>query len=182
MGPRRAVLCRELTKVNEEIVRGDLKKLVAWADGADRIRGEITLVLAGAPAQAPLQDRETVLRAWQEIRSRGISPSQAAKEVAARAGMSRSEVYTLGLDHEQPSSSRETGAWAEKTEQEPGPERRGMQESPAIQISRKFTVTNTRGLHARSATRIIQLLQQFECKAWFVKNARPWKGIPSSPC
>jgi 16S rRNA (cytidine1402-2'-O)-methyltransferase len=50
-GPgRAAVLCRELTKTWEEIVRGDLGALVAWAADGREIRGEITLVVAGLPA------------------------------------------------------------------------------------------------------------------------------------
>jgi 16S rRNA (cytidine1402-2'-O)-methyltransferase len=45
---RPAVVCRELTKTHEEIVRGTLGELAAWAaDRADRVRGEITLVVSG---------------------------------------------------------------------------------------------------------------------------------------
>jgi 16S rRNA (cytidine1402-2'-O)-methyltransferase len=42
---RRAVVCRELTKVHEEIRRGSLAELAQWAD--DKVLGEITVVLAG---------------------------------------------------------------------------------------------------------------------------------------
>ena len=41
------MVCRELTKTHEEVVRGTLAELVAWAQG--EVRGEVTLVLAGAP-------------------------------------------------------------------------------------------------------------------------------------
>ncbi|HEY6294462.1 MAG TPA: 16S rRNA (cytidine(1402)-2'-O)-methyltransferase, partial [Streptosporangiaceae bacterium] len=51
-GPdRRAVACRELTKTYEEIRRGTLADLAGWA--AAGVRGEITLVVAGAPAGTP---------------------------------------------------------------------------------------------------------------------------------
>jgi 16S rRNA (cytidine1402-2'-O)-methyltransferase len=43
---RQAVVCRELTKVHEEIVRGTLAELAGWA-GSGAVRGEITLVVAG---------------------------------------------------------------------------------------------------------------------------------------
>jgi 16S rRNA (cytidine1402-2'-O)-methyltransferase len=43
---RQAVVCRELTKTHEEIRRGTLAELAAWA-GSDAVRGEITLVVAG---------------------------------------------------------------------------------------------------------------------------------------
>jgi hypothetical protein len=49
-GERRAVVCRELTKTHEEVRRGSLADLAAWA--ADGVRGEVTVVLAGA-AEAP---------------------------------------------------------------------------------------------------------------------------------
>ncbi len=45
-GERRAAICRELTKVHEEVVRGTLDELAAWA--GDGVLGEITVVLAGA--------------------------------------------------------------------------------------------------------------------------------------
>ena len=48
----RAVVCRELTKVHEEVVRGSLDELAAWA--ADGVLGEITVVLAGAIPRADL--------------------------------------------------------------------------------------------------------------------------------
>jgi 16S rRNA (cytidine1402-2'-O)-methyltransferase len=55
-GDRQAVVCRELTKIHEEIVRGTLAELAAWAappaaglkdGGSGAVRGEITLVVAG---------------------------------------------------------------------------------------------------------------------------------------
>src|ERR1700678_3352367 len=49
-GDRAAVVCRELTKTHEEIVRGSLDELTAWAAGQEAsggVRGEITLVVAG---------------------------------------------------------------------------------------------------------------------------------------
>lgn len=53
LGPqRRAVVCRELTKTHEEIIRGSLAQLAEWAD--DGVLGEITVVLAGATPQADL--------------------------------------------------------------------------------------------------------------------------------
>jgi 16S rRNA (cytidine1402-2'-O)-methyltransferase len=49
-GGRAAVVCRELTKVHEEVLRGSLAELAAWA--ADGVLGEITVVLAGAVPKA----------------------------------------------------------------------------------------------------------------------------------
>ena len=52
---RRAVVCRELTKTHEEVVRGSLGELAEWA--ADGVLGEITVVLAGADADGPIWRR-----------------------------------------------------------------------------------------------------------------------------
>ena len=53
LGPERcAVVCRELTKTHEEVIRGTLAELAAWAD--DGVLGEITVVLAGATPRADL--------------------------------------------------------------------------------------------------------------------------------
>lgn len=49
---RRAVVCRELTKTHEEVIRGTLAELTEWA--GDGVLGEITVVLAGATPQADL--------------------------------------------------------------------------------------------------------------------------------
>jgi 16S rRNA (cytidine1402-2'-O)-methyltransferase len=51
-GGRRAAVCRELTKIHEEVVRGSLVELATWA--ADGVLGEITVVLAGATPRADL--------------------------------------------------------------------------------------------------------------------------------
>ena len=49
-GDRPAAVCRELTKTHEEVRRGPLADLVSWA--ADGVRGEVTIVVEGAPAAA----------------------------------------------------------------------------------------------------------------------------------
>ena len=69
-GPARsAAVCRELTKTFEEVVRGSLRDLAQWA--AQGVRGEVTVVVAGAPAAG----------------SGGpASPAQLANDVAVREG------------------------------------------------------------------------------------------------
>jgi 16S rRNA (cytidine1402-2'-O)-methyltransferase len=80
-GPeRRAVACRELTKTHEEIRRGTLGELAAWAAGEPL--GEVTLVVAGAPAVAhghPVQPGT-----WLGVAGGAVSAAQAAAEVSAR--------------------------------------------------------------------------------------------------
>lgn len=77
-GARRAVVCRELTKVHEEVVRGTLDELAAWAD--DGVLGEITVVLAGA---TPRADVESLVAEVETLVAAGVRVKDACSEVAA---------------------------------------------------------------------------------------------------
>jgi 16S rRNA (cytidine1402-2'-O)-methyltransferase len=91
-GTRRAVVCRELTKTHEEIRRGTLDELAAWATGA--VRGETTVVVAGAPARVagPADVDEAVTEVSRRVAG-GMSRRDAVAAVAAEAGLSRRLVY-----------------------------------------------------------------------------------------
>ncbi|MGY6658173.1 16S rRNA (cytidine(1402)-2'-O)-methyltransferase [Amycolatopsis sp. TRM77291] len=94
LGPeRRAAVCRELTKTYEEVKRGNLPELAAWA--ADGVKGEITVVLAGAPPRSV-----SVGDLVSEVASRvsaGERLKSAAAEVAEAAGVSKKELYDAVL-------------------------------------------------------------------------------------
>ena len=91
-GERQAVVARELTKMHEEFVRGSLHELVAWS--AAEPKGEIVLVLEGAPA-APEPDDETIVAALDLALARGSSSRDAAASVAADLGVSKRRAYDL---------------------------------------------------------------------------------------
>lgn len=93
-GPeRRAAVCRELTKLHEEVARGTLAELAEqFAEGA---RGEIALVVAGAPpASASLDDG--VARVLQLVAD-GVRLREASTEVAEVTGLGRRELYEAAL-------------------------------------------------------------------------------------
>jgi 16S rRNA (cytidine1402-2'-O)-methyltransferase len=93
-GPdRRAAVCRELTKMYEEVARGTLAELAArFADGA---RGEIVIVIEGAaPASA---DLPTATARVLELVAAGIRLKDAAAEVADATGLGRRELYEAAL-------------------------------------------------------------------------------------
>jgi 16S rRNA (cytidine1402-2'-O)-methyltransferase len=95
LGPaRRAVVCRELTKTHEEIVRGALAELADWA--VDGVLGEITVVLAGATPRADLPALVAEVRALVDD---GMRVKDAcAQVVAAHPGApSRRELYDAVL-------------------------------------------------------------------------------------
>jgi len=96
-GPRTAVLGRELTKINEEVRLADLAGLAAWAKGS-QVKGEVTLVVAGAEGETGRASVEEVREALAVHRAAGLSASEAAREVARELGLARGEVYRLGLD------------------------------------------------------------------------------------
>lgn len=98
LGERRLAVARELTKIHEEIWRGDLSAAIAYFE-ARAPRGEFTLVVAGAPAEMPARwDEEEVRQALAELRAAGSTRRAAAAHVAARSGWTTREVYRLGLD------------------------------------------------------------------------------------
>ena len=91
---RAAAVCRELTKTHEEVRRGPLAELVAWA--ADGVRGEVTIVVAGAEPYAEVgSDPASLLAAVAELESEGERRKDAIVEVARRAGVPKREVYNL---------------------------------------------------------------------------------------
>jgi len=90
---RAAVVCRELTKPYEEVVRGTLATLREWA--ADGVRGEVTLVLGGAEEQVIGVDDALELVAARI--ADGEKLSTAVRSVADVTGANRKELYEAAL-------------------------------------------------------------------------------------
>jgi len=92
LGPeRRAVACRELTKTHEEIVRGGLAELQAWA--AAGVRGELTLVVAGWQPQRPTGGARDFVAEVLARESAGTARKEAIAESAKHFGVPKREVY-----------------------------------------------------------------------------------------
>ncbi|RAG81566.1 16S rRNA (cytidine(1402)-2'-O)-methyltransferase [Streptacidiphilus pinicola] len=89
---RAAAVCRELTKTYEEVKRGALGDLAAWA--ADGVRGEITVVVEGAPAAAPAAVDAAELARRVALRvDAGEHRKEAIAAVAVEAGLPKREVF-----------------------------------------------------------------------------------------
>ncbi|MBO0827406.1 MAG: 16S rRNA (cytidine(1402)-2'-O)-methyltransferase [Streptosporangiales bacterium] len=88
---RRAVVCRELTKTYEEVERGALADLVAWA--GDGVRGEVTLVVAGAPPASASIDPVDLAAAVADRERAGEPRKEAIAAVAKDAGIPKRVVY-----------------------------------------------------------------------------------------
>jgi len=99
-GPeRRGAVCRELTKTYEEIRRGPLVELVAWAQ--HEVRGEVTLVIAGAVR--PEVDLAEAVGQVQERTAAGMKLKPAVTEVAAEHGIAKNLLYESVLVLTRPS-------------------------------------------------------------------------------
>lgn len=91
-GDRTAAVCRELTKTHEEVRRGRLADLVTWAQPG--VRGEVTLVVAGAePGSGTDTDPASLRAAVAELEEAGRTRKEAIVETARRAGLPKRVVY-----------------------------------------------------------------------------------------
>ena len=104
--PQRTVaVCRELTKLHEEVARGSAAQLAkvfaARADEPGGIRGEIALVIDGpnaAEEAAQSQDaRAAAAERAQELAAQGMRTKDAAKALAAEFGIPRNDAYELAM-------------------------------------------------------------------------------------
>ena len=92
---RPAAVCRELTKTYEEVRRGPLAELAGWAAG--EVRGEITLVVAGAPPVAAEADPAALAAAVAAREDAGEQRKEAIGAVARQAGVPKRAVYEAVL-------------------------------------------------------------------------------------
>ena len=91
---RPAAVCRELSKPHEQVRRGTLAELSEWA--SEGVRGEVTVVIAGADASIP--DADDALALVHARVETGMKLSQAVAEVAADTGTNRKQLYQAALD------------------------------------------------------------------------------------
>jgi 16S rRNA (cytidine1402-2'-O)-methyltransferase len=94
LGDRPAAVARELTKRFEEVRRGDLAQL-ARHYAASPARGEVTVLVAGAPPEAP--DEAATDAALRAALAEGRSLKEAVADVTARTGQKRRDVYARAL-------------------------------------------------------------------------------------
>jgi 16S rRNA (cytidine1402-2'-O)-methyltransferase len=103
LGDRRIAVCRELTKLHEEVFRGTISQAI---EHFSQPRGEFTLVVAGAgegppgapPAAPGLDAAEAARQELARLRQSGARAREAVAQVALALGLNRREVYRLWLD------------------------------------------------------------------------------------
>ena len=110
LGPRRACLARELTKLHEEWLTGTLPEILQQLKGRPRILGEITLVIEGNKSPAPASEaypesiEEHLL---QEMQKTGATRKVALKVVARRRGIPRRTAYDLLVKNKKQTGSQD---------------------------------------------------------------------------
>ncbi|WP_237209565.1 16S rRNA (cytidine(1402)-2'-O)-methyltransferase [Rothia nasimurium] len=92
---RRAAVCRELTKLHEEVARGSLAELISWAE-SKQIKGEIVIVVEGAPAPEA-EEAENLTDLVLELVDGGVRLKDACAQVAASYGVSKRDLYEAVL-------------------------------------------------------------------------------------
>ena len=95
LGDRRTAVCRELTKLYEEIYRGTLSGAAAHFD---RPKGEFTLVVEGAAPSGVAADLEEATWKLRELKEAGITVKEATARISAEYGLSRRQIYNLWLE------------------------------------------------------------------------------------
>ncbi|MEA4965807.1 MAG: 16S rRNA (cytidine(1402)-2'-O)-methyltransferase [Oscillospiraceae bacterium] len=94
---RRISLCRELTKLHEEVLRMTLGEAVAY-HAQQPPRGEYVLVLEGAQAEMPTaSSREDAVARMLALMGTGLSRKDAAKQAAAETGLPKNALYDASL-------------------------------------------------------------------------------------
>lgn len=99
IGTRELAVCRELTKLHEEVVRGDARALATRFESA---RGEVTIVIAPRTFEPPEPpDEETVRERALSLVLEGLGAKEAAEALAEQTGLPRRDAYRAVLEAKQ---------------------------------------------------------------------------------
>ena len=98
-GPDRPIsLCRELTKLHEEVLRFDLSSALAYFQG-NAPRGEFVLVVGGAPeTRQDAPDLATGATLVRQLMASGLSRKEAARQAAAQTGLAKNQLYAASME------------------------------------------------------------------------------------
>lgn len=101
LGDRKISLCRELTKIHEEVIRTTLSKAVEYYSDITP-KGEYVLVIEGAdePETDSVETIEDALLQVKSLVSKGMRGADACKQIAKATGFSKGELYSLLVTEE----------------------------------------------------------------------------------
>ena len=94
LGNRKVALCRELTKMHEEVLRGTVEELLETT-ASRQLKGEFTVVIApGEEAALHMSDANIIAR-FKQLESEGMGRKDALKRLSKESGRSRNDLYRL---------------------------------------------------------------------------------------
>ena len=103
LGDRDAAVCRELTKMHEEVVRGKISELLPLLS-ARKLQGEFTIVIGpGEDLQSAAMTNATILERFQQLQREGYGRKDAFKKLMKESGRSRNDLYSLVMKNQQDS-------------------------------------------------------------------------------
>lgn len=94
---RQGVICREMTKRYEEIIRGNLGELLLWSQN-NEVRGEITIVMTGAKKDSAQVGASAIVERVREFESAGMDRKSAIATVADEFSLAKREVFAAVVD------------------------------------------------------------------------------------
>ena len=94
LGDRRIAVCRELTKMHEEVFRGNTNQAIAHFDNP---RGEFTLVIEGKTEEEQTIDESSIKEELKQLKKRGIKAKEATIRISKEHGLPRKQAYDIWL-------------------------------------------------------------------------------------
>ena len=95
LGNRRVALCRELTKLHEEVLRGTVSELLEQMSSR-KLQGEFTIVIGpGDTSEVIHMTDDTIRHRFQQLQSEGYNRKDSLKKIAKESGRSRNDLYSL---------------------------------------------------------------------------------------
>lgn len=94
LGDRRLSACRELTKIHEEVFRGNVSEALVYFSEP---KGEFTLVIDGNKIESPKELTSDISKKIHDLRLSGMSAKEAIAGMAAETGLSKKELYRAWL-------------------------------------------------------------------------------------
>lgn len=97
MGDRRAVLCREMTKLHEEFIRGPLSEIRQALETRESLKGECVLLVEGAGSDKNVDMDEILNEMENELKKAGTRVSELSKRLAKKYGLPKKKIYGEAL-------------------------------------------------------------------------------------
>ena len=95
LGDRQVSVCRELTKLYEEVFRGRLSEAI---DHFEHPRGEFTLVIEGGEQTTPTKDPDLARKLLEKARAEGLGATESVRRAVRETGVPRKEVYRMWIE------------------------------------------------------------------------------------